>query len=415
MTPNVQALRQQLQDLRARHAAGSITPEQFAADKARIERALLDALEHDGPPAASSGAAAAGRGRRAGVQTWSLLGVFIVAVAAVGYALTGSPDKISTVPGEGTAAAGAGHEMDAKQMAELVQRLAERMQANPGDIEGWLMLGRSYAAMGRADDALAAFDKAIKLRPDDANALADYADVLAVKNGGTLEGEPMRLIEQALKADATHVKALVLSGTGAFNRGDFAGAVAMWDRAVQAGPQDHPLVQMAAAGATEARTRGKLPLPSADATSDASTRTAPVGPQAALPATAGAAPSPHAAASAVDASKSVSGTVTLKPEWQGRVSPEDSVYVYARAAGGSRMPLALLQKKVKDLPIRFTLDDSTAMSPSTKLSSVAQVIVGARITKTGQATAQPGDLEGASQPVALGAVAVAVQISTEVK
>ena len=129
-------------------------------------------------------------------------------------------------------------------MAALVERLAERMKANPQDAEGWVMLGRSYAAMGRAEDALMALDKAVKLQPEEATILADYADALAVRNGRTLDGEPMQFIERALKADPNHVKALVLAGTAHFNRGDYAGAVRYWDRVAQVGSPDHPLVPL---------------------------------------------------------------------------------------------------------------------------------------------------------------------------
>ncbi|HRD95186.1 MAG TPA: c-type cytochrome biogenesis protein CcmI, partial [Rubrivivax sp.] len=233
MTPQAKALNQQLRELRAQHAAGSLTDKQFNTRRAQIERQILDHLDEahtDDVPAAATPV------RRAGVQTWALLGVFIVAVAAMGYGLTGSPDQINQVPGGmGSAAAPAAgaepppHDMGSEQMAALVEKLADRMKSNPQDAEGWVMLGRSYAAMGRADDALVALDKAVKLQPQEASILADYADALAVKNGRTLDGEPMQYIEKALKADPNHVKSLVLAGTAHFNRGDYAGAVRYWD------------------------------------------------------------------------------------------------------------------------------------------------------------------------------------------
>jgi cytochrome c-type biogenesis protein CcmH len=218
------------------------------------------------------------------------------------------------------------------------------------------MLGRSYAAMGRADDALVALDKAVKLQPQEATILADYADALAVKNGRTLDGEPMQYIERALKADPNHVKSLVLAGTAAFNRGDYAGAVRYWDRVAQVGSPDNPLVQMAADGAAEARSRGKLPAAATAAAAasawrhrawrhDGHRRSAP-GPGAG----------------------SVSGTVTSIPTcWPRlrRTTPSSSSHA---PPSGSRMPLALLRKQVKDLPVAFTLDDSMAMSPAAKIS-----------------------------------------------
>jgi cytochrome c-type biogenesis protein CcmH len=289
--------------------------------------------------------------------------------------------------------------MGSEQMAALVERLAERMKANPQDAEGWVMLGRSYAAMGRAEDALMALDKAVKLQPEEATILADYADALAVRNGRTLDGEPMQFIERALKADPNHVKALVLAGTAHFNRGDYAGAVRYWDRVAQVGSPDHPLVPVAADGAAEARARGKLPAASAAAAPAASALAAVTSASAAAP-----------------GAGSVSGTVTIAPDLLAKVSPDDAVFIVARAAEGSRMPLALLRKQVKDLPATFTLDDSMAMSPAAKLSGAPKIVVGARVSKTGQAMPQPGDLEGTSDPVAPGgAKGVKVQIAGVVK
>jgi cytochrome c-type biogenesis protein CcmH len=133
---------------------------------------------------------------------------------------------------------------------------------------------------------------------------------------------------------------------------------------------------------------------------------APV-PAAAAPATAGA-PAKSKAAAAPGAK--IAGTVKLEPTLAAGVSPDDSVYVFARPADGSRMPLALLRKQVKDLPLAFTLDDSMAMSPSMKLSDHGQVIVGARVSRSGSAMPQSGDLEVVSQPVALGSSGLSLVI-----
>ena len=413
MTNTTKALQKQIRQLRAQHAAGSLTDEQFNTQRTALERQLLDHLDQthtdDAPAAAPAPTPAARPQRRAGVQTWALLGVFMVVLAAAGYSLTGSPDQINQVPNSmGQAAAPAEgaepppHAMGTEQMAALVEKLAERMKSNPQDSEGWVMLGRSYAAMGRSDDALAALDKAVKLQPEDATVLADYADALAVKNGRTLDGEPMKYIERALKADPSHVKSLVLAGTAAFNRGDFAVAVQFWDRVALAGSPDNPLVQVAANGAAEARSRANLPAATAAVAAPA---TNPIGAAAMAASATGAAP----------AAGSVSGTVTIHPDMLAKASPEDAVFIFARAAVGSRMPLALLRKQVKDLPVAFTLDDSMAMSPAAKISGAEKIVVGARVTKSGQAMPQPGDLEGLSEAVAPGGKGVQVQITSLIK
>jgi cytochrome c-type biogenesis protein CcmH len=397
MTPTVQDLRRQLQQLRARHEAGQINAAKYAEARAALERQLLDHVVDD--PAAPVA-------RRAGVQTWALLGGLALAVAAAGYGLTGSPDQINQLPSTVSAGGdtgGAGekspHEMGSAEMEALLQRLAERMEAQPDDAEGWVMLGRSYAAVGRHDDSLKALSRAIKLRPDDATVLVDFADALAVKNGRQLEGEPLQIIEKALKIEPDNLKGLALAGTAAFNRADYPKAVQYWERAAQVGPPDSPIVQMAQNGAAEARSRGKLPGAAA--------------PQMAAAPAAGTAPAP--AVAAAPGAGSVSGTVTIKPELMARLSPDDAVFIFARAAVGSRMPLALLRKQVKDLPITFTLDDSMAMSPAARISGAEKVVVGARVSKSGQAMPQPGDLEGLSEPLAPGGQGVKVVIAGELK
>lgn len=414
MTPTVTALQQQLQQLRAKHAAGQITQAKFDEARTRLERQLLDELTavpvKSGPPAP-----------RVSFQTWALLGVVMTVVAAIGYSVTGEPEHINTVPGEFAGATpGSPHDTSEAQMAQMVEQLAQRMEQQPDDVDGWMTLGRSYAAMGRSTEALQAFDRARKLMPDNAAVLADYADALAVHNGRNLDGEPLKLIEQALVADPNHLKALALAGTAAFNRGDFAKAVEYWDRAVAVGPAGNPIVQMASSASAEARSRaGLAPAPASPLGAAMGTPAAPVAaPAAAAPAPVAAAPAPTAAPSgtpAAAAGAGVSGTVTLAASLRDKVSPDDMVYVFARAANGSRMPLALTSTRVRDLPARFTLDDSMAMSPANPLSSVDQIVVGARVSRSGQPMPRPGDFEGVSAPMPPSGSGVSVEISTEIK
>jgi cytochrome c-type biogenesis protein CcmH len=107
----------------------------------------------------------------------------------------------------------------------------------------------------------------------------------------------------------------------------------------------------------------------------------------------------------------ISGEVVLSATVKGKVSPDDTVFIFAKAAQGPKMPLAILRKQVKDLPLTFSLNDAMAMSPQMKLSSFPEVLVSARVSKGGQAMAQPGDWQGQSVPVKLGAKGVRVEIS----
>jgi cytochrome c-type biogenesis protein CcmH len=335
---------------------------------------------------------------------------FVLAVAAAGYWWTGLPGVRGPA---GDAPAGFAQEAAAADPAasgavdfsSMVARLAKRMEERPDDAVGFSMLGRSYLVLGRYAESVAAYERALKITPEQASLIVDYAEAVAMKNGRTLEGEPTRLILQALKLEPQNLKALSLAGAAAFNRGDYAAAAALWDRVVSVGPADDPLVQNARESAVQAREAGKLP-PAAQAAP-----TAPPGRVAATsPATADA---PTAPAAAGDGA--VSGTVSLAPALKATASADDTVFVFARAAEGSRMPLAILRKQVKDLPVDFRLDDSLAMSPAMRLSTMQRVVVGARLSKSGQAMPQPGDFEGLSAPVAVGASGLKIEIATPVK
>jgi len=241
--------------------------------------------------------------------------------------------------------------------------------------------------LGRHGDALTAYQRALALRTDDATLIADYADALAMKANGSLEGEPLKQVQRALKLDARNLKALSLAGTAAFDRKDYAAAVKHWEQMSAIGPSTDVLVMQVQAGLAEARRLAGAP---------ASTLAAAVSAATAAPA-------------------SVSGTVSLAPSLAKLADPQDTVFIFARASQGQRAPLAVLRKQVKDLPLKFTLDDSLAMSPENRISGAAQVIVSARVSKSGNALPQPGDLSGQARPVGLGNTAIAIEIGERVK
>ena len=319
---------------------------------------------------------------------------FVLVLLAAGYLLVGAP--LALDPSVRTAASDPGAEITYEQIEAMTQKLADRLKQQPDDPVGWAMLGRSYAVLGRHADALPAFKQALVLKPDDPNLLTDYADALAVVNGRNLEGEPGKLIARALEIDPGNLKALSLAGTAAYLRKDFAGALHHWDKLAQLAPESD-FVRQIQRGIDEARRQAGTSAPAAQM------RAPGMSPPAAQ------ATAPGVAASAAGVA-SVSGTVTLAKQLAGKATPDDTVYVFARAAEGPRVPLAILRKQVKDLPLRFTLDDSMAMSPAAKLSGAPKVIVGARISKSGGALAQPGDLQGLSAPVAVGSSGLVIEI-----
>lgn len=382
-SPAVATLRQQLEQLTALNRSGALGDKQFSQARQALERRIVEAVV----PTPQSTAA-----EPPAMPKALLLGLtgFVCAVAVGGYAALGTPQALGVVAVAGAAApSGNGHSVTAEQIESMLDALAARLKNNPGDADGWVMLARSLAVLGRHEQALPAFKQAASLRRDDAMLLADYADTMAVVNGSSLEGEPSRLIEQALKLDPNNVKALSLAGTVAFNRKDYAGALRHWEKAVQVAPGSE-MAQQIQGGIDEARrlSGGAAPVAAAAVPATPAPATPPVLPGAA-----------------------VSGTVTLAPALAAKARPDDTLFVFARAAEGPRMPLAILRKQVKDLPFSFTLDDSMAMTPEARLSTTPRVVVGARISARGDATPQPGDLQGYSAPVAPGAAGLKIQIS----
>ena len=384
----VRQLAQQMKQLRELHASGVLNDEQFAQSRHALEDRLVSAVS---APASSSSAAVPSR-QLAGI----VLG-FVLVVAVAGYRFVGTPDRLAAAPADvatapaSTSAQESAHPVTPAQIQQMVDQLAERLKARPDDADGWVMLARSHVALGQHAKAVAAFRQATRLVPDDSALLADFADALAMSQERGLQGEPMALVERALKLDAKNVKALSLAGTNAFDNKDYAHAVSYWERAIALEPPGSAFSQQLHSGIAEARQLAGMPagtLLAADAAPPGITN-----------ATGGA---------------SVAGTVTLPPELASRVSPNDTVFVFARAAEGSRMPLAILRKQVKDLPLRFVLDDSQAMSPEMKLSSVQRVVVGARISRSGNAMPQPGDLQGLTAPVDVGSSAVRIDIDQEI-
>jgi cytochrome c-type biogenesis protein CcmH len=401
-TTSVARLREQLLQLRQLHEAGALSAEAFREASAVLQQQLLDAVMAT-PPAASTPpvpplppAALAPRARQRPLLWLAALGG-ATAVAVVGYFGTGSPAALGVPPAgfvaDGAApAASAPHALGADAMAGMVEQLAARLKAQPADADGWAMLGRSYTTLGRHDEALAALREALKQRPDDAATLADLADALAMRQGRSLKGEPMKLVQQALARDPDQLKALVLAGTAAFDAGDDAAATRHWQRATAVGPSDSRLVQLARDGLAELQAKGGGSGGVATASPTSAAATLPVAP-------------------AAPTSARISGSVRLAAGVRATQAPEATVFVSARDADGAiRMPLAVLRKQVKDLPFSFTLDDTMAMAPQARLSSARRVVVSVRVSASGQAQPQPGDLAGRSPPVALGSSDVVVEI-----
>jgi cytochrome c-type biogenesis protein CcmH len=354
---NIAIYRDQLAELDADLAAGKLAPADHARSRAELEVRLLQDVEpNDAPQSASP------RGTRALVLTLALA---VPLAAAVLYLSVGNPGALALRADP--------HNFDPQQLTALVERLAARMRENPDDPEGWKLLGRSYVALGRFPEALDAYAKAAARKPRDAELLADMADVLATTRAERLQGEPEKLVLRALEIDPRNLKALALAGTAAFDRKDYGDAARYWQRMlplVEPGSEDARQIQ---GSIDEARSLG------------------------------GVAP------------RALKGRVSISKKLAAQASPDDVVFIFARAAEGPPMPLAVKRVRVRDLPLEFALDDSMAMAPGMNLSAHARVVVGARISKSGQPTAQAGDLQGLSAPVTNDAKGVSVVIDSVVR
>jgi cytochrome c-type biogenesis protein CcmH len=394
---NIAVHRDQLLEAEQDLAAGLISPERFDQTRQDIQRRVL---EDSGP-----GTTQAARPAR---RTAVALALLVPLASVLTYLQLGQPGAAApqAVVASAQAAPGARHSVTPEQIQQMVAALAERLKAQPADQEGWLMLGRSYTALQRYRDAATAFRRAADLGPPDAGVLADLADVTGMAQGKRLAGEPARLVQQALDVDPRHVKALALAGSVAFEARDYGAARGYWQRLVAVVPAESPMARSVQNSIDQATQMEASASPTAGVAVAQTTQTAQAGApaQAAQPPLAAA---PAAAASAVSA---VSGRVKISPELAARVAAGDTLFVFARAAQGPRMPLAILRRPADAAGADFVLDDSLAMSPALRLSGAAQVVVGARISRSGNATPQPGDLVGQSGVVAPGATGVQVLI-----
>ncbi|HEX4944946.1 MAG TPA: c-type cytochrome biogenesis protein CcmI [Usitatibacteraceae bacterium] len=343
-------------------------------------------------------------------RPWVLAAFFAVLVPAVTvgfYLWVGTP--AATDPKAMTATA-ADAQPGQHQIEEMVVALEQKMRDRPDDVQGWMLLARSFAATGKTEKALAAYAHLAQIAPQDASVLADYADALGLSQGRSLAGQPTELAMRALQLDPRHPKALALAATAKLNGGDFAASLGYWERlyaVLPPGSEDATEVRniiedvrsrAAAAGKPQPPSKILAAAPAPAAPVNPAMSAAPVPPMGAAPAKAAA------------GGKSVSGTVKLADSLAGKAAPADTLFIYARAESGSRMPLAIIRGGAGELPKAFVLDDSMGMSPAVKLSTTPSVVIEARVSKSGGAVTQPGDLIGVSKPVAPGAKDVAIVI-----
>ena len=347
---NVSLYQERLQELQGQHEAGALNDEQLQHGRDEAARELLADTEGAGAP---SRFAALGR-------TIPLLAALLMPVLGFGlYQHWGAIDEVEQVR---TFAA------QPKSIEEMTARLEASVQSNPDSVEGWYFLGRAYMAQERASDAAAAFERAVGVAGREPELLGQWAQALYFAGNKQWNEQMQALTDEALKADPEEVTSLGLLGIAAYEEGRFTAAIGFWERLVAVLPEQDPSRQAIQGGIERARERLATPTEEAQTSAPAA------------------------------ANRQLTVKVELAAALQDQVQPSDSVFVFARAASGPPMPLAVKRLTVADLPAQVSLSDSDAMMPQLKISGFEQVQLVARISRSGNATA--GEWIGRSQPLA---------------
>lgn len=378
-------LREQLQALEREVASAGVDTNAAESQRAEIGRRLLE--EQAGTSRTWHTAPTRGLA--------TALALALPLLAVMLYASLGTPGALSQP--ERVVAAGQPTmtqiEAMVSQMTQALEARAQRGETRAEDGPAWAMAARTLASMQRFQEADRAFARALHLMPNDAHLLADRADILSLLQGQNPENEPMQLIERALRIDPNQPKALALAGSVAFKRGDMATAITHWQRALAHLPPDSEFARGLAQSLQQAREGAAQGAAQGSAAAGTSPRLST--PPSVVTAAAGA---------------SIRGRISLSPALQARAHPNDTVFIVARAEQGPRMPLAIVRLRVADLPADFTLDDSSAMSPRMRLSSHPDVVVSARVSRSGRALPEPGDLVGTTVHTRVGQRGVELRI-----
>jgi cytochrome c-type biogenesis protein CcmH len=359
-----------VKELEAEHKAGHLTNEAFAEARAELDYELLSQMTARARPEIGKG------------RGWAVASVVVAlpAAALLIYLQLGAHRDLSASHAQ--MAMPEGKEAQLAFIRENVDQLEKRLRTDPnGDPQGWVMLGRAYAILERFQDAAQAYGEAYRRIGDDPQLLVDYAEALAYTQGGSLGGRPEKLLEQALAVDQRHAKALWLAGIAAMQSDRPEQARSYWQRLAMLLPPESEVGQQVAKLLAELETGGSEQSPGGGSVPSAKLKV----------------------------------EVSLHPAFSEWVKPDDTVFVLARAAQGPRTPLAVQRYRVRDLPVRLILDDSMAMMPSMTLSHFQEVVVEARVSKSGKPAIASGDLQGISAQVTVaGAAPVYIVISNVV-
>lgn len=364
---NIHIARDRLAELKANKASGGINQIQYDEQVAELELALTEDLELD-KPVMSQGVQSQGR--------W-LIYLLMAAVPLLSgglYALLGNYRAIDLVndPAQRAGSEQADAGMPSPEaINQMVAKLADKLKKEPNNLEGWMMLGRSYKVMERYQEAVEAYGQAYKLTGEKAEVMLPYAEVLALANKGNWTGSPKELVMKVLAKEPDHPTALWFAAMLNAQQGDKKTAVTFLRKLETVLPPDSPDKQQI--HEIIVNTEGQTDAPSVEKSTTTESK----------------------------ATASVSVQVSLNDELRAEVNADDTVFIYAQALSGPKMPLAILRKKVSELPLSVNLSDADAMTPAMKLSNFKEIRLLARISKSGNAMPQAGDLIGTDEQVNL--------------
>jgi len=368
---------EKLEALKLLETLGRISPEDANSKRDAISATLLEALSGTRQPL-----------QRASYKTASLLAITLVFAAVGIYQYTGNPlalnqEALKPLIQAATDPAAPESPHNQADMERAITELRSKLTETPKDLQGWLLLARSYNSVQQFDAQLESTTKAFALAPQDPEVMIEHAEALALaKYDRQLSGEPEKLLAAALVINPGAQKAMWLTGIAAVQRGEEAAALEIWQR----------LKVLLEPGSSVAQSLDEQ-MQRARATLE--------GPQAPPAQTveepAGSEPSTTAPAAADPAAPaSITVTIDISPELKAKLKPTDVLFVFARAENGPPMPLSIKRSGLGEFPVTVTLDDSSSMLPTMKLSLFERVIVGARISHSGNAIAASGDFQALS-------------------
>ena len=369
---NASVYRAQILDLDREHESGHISDEEWQQSRDELSLRLLEDTSALDDPAAKK--------EKPAIWTAVVLAIALPVSAMGLYMWVGEPAALNPM------AVKSEDKVGPQELAKMAEMLAQKLEEKPENLQGWVMLARTYRTLEQFDASIKAYDRALKLTADD-DLRIERVEVLAMQRQGNFEGEPWDVILDILQRDPQHYAALLMAGSASYAHEKYADALSYWQKARKPLTPDNPDVP----SLDDAIASVQLKLGITPKSATTSSKGSP----------------------AASSGLGVSGKVSLSAALKGKTSPADVVFIYATPANGERMPLAIYKTTVANLPFSFTLDDSTAMSPDRKLSGAGEVFVKVRVSKSGNAMPQSGDLMGSLGPVKVGSKDLQLEIKDQ--